>query len=189
VLVVMMVVAAAAALISTAALGMPSLGGDKVLPRPDAAQIGMATKLWSDRAAPGYDQPAPPVNVFGQTFDAGGNPIICDNITIRNLRTGSVNYTATSSDPVEQANGYYEFDLNTMAGGWQDGDVINVTAVNTTLQLMGQNEGVILASLQFLYLNIDVVTVIPEFPMVIVPVLGMVVVVAVLRFAGREREG
>ncbi|MEM4276909.1 MAG: carboxypeptidase-like regulatory domain-containing protein, partial [Thermoplasmata archaeon] len=93
--------------------------------------------------------PPPTGYVVGLTLDSAGYEVPNCDIIITNLRTGAFNYTRSSS-----ISGYYEFDLNSMSGGWQDGDLIRVFAYKTPLGLMGQNESAIDADVG--YVRIDV---------------------------------
>jgi hypothetical protein len=132
--------------------------------------------------------PPPPNNVFGLTTDEFGGMLFDCAITILNVNSGAVNYT-TSYNYEGSGYAYYEFNLNDMDGGWTDGDIIRVTATNVTLGLEGQREGAITLLAGFLSLDITLYpVVIPEFPMVMVPVLGMVALVVVVSISRGRKE-
>jgi len=99
----------------------------------------------SDRQGP----PPPPFNVFGLTMDETGAPLYGCTLEIKNMRTGAINYT-TSVDM--GGYGYYEYNLNDMAGGWLNGDLIQVTATLGTMS--GVSQANIVSSLGYLYLDV-----------------------------------
>jgi len=125
----------------------------------------------------------PPFMLFGQTFDSGGALLYNCDINITNLRSGSWNLTTSDA-----AFAYYEFDLmNMMDGGVLDGDTIRVTATNVGVE--GQNESVLSLTTGFMYMNVTLDPIgIPEFPMVMVPVLGMMALVVVVSLRRRRQE-
>jgi hypothetical protein len=137
----------------------------------------------TEKAAAPPAAPGPPYLLWGFTLDTGSNPVGC-TITITNLRTLESNTTIVS-DP---SDGYYECDLqNGLPSAYQDGDLINVTAVAGTS--IGWNE---LAVPGGPTMHMDVTltgtVVIPELSMVIIPVMGMLAVFAVVRLKRRGEE-
>lgn len=120
--------------------------------------------------------PEPPFNIIGYTKDAESTPIPFCTVTITNVDSGAFVVVESS------ASGWYEYDLNLL--GWDDGDAVHVEAVKGTL--MGENDGVILDGLPFVWLDITLDVVIPEFPMVVVPVVGMLALFAIVRSRRRD---
>jgi hypothetical protein len=129
--------------------------------------------------------PPPPYNVFGYVLDSLANPQIGVFVTITDNNTGAV-WTNVSDDY-----GFYMVDLRADAvvagsGGvnWSYNDVIYVNATDGVFE--GSNEGI--AVDPYLWLDISLTVAIPEFPMVIVPVLGMVAIAAVVSLKRRSGE-
>ncbi|MBE3042296.1 hypothetical protein IMZ48_06895, partial [Candidatus Bathyarchaeota archaeon] len=87
--------------------------------------------------------------------------------------------------------GYYEIDLNNpliFPSTYLDGDLINVTAIDRTGTSIGWNESAVPGGPT---MTMDVTltgTAIPEFPMVIVPVMGMLALFVVVRLRRRGEE-
>jgi PKD repeat protein len=95
--------------------------------------------------------PGPPYVVFGTTYAAdGATPLPDTSVTVTDLRTGNSTYG------ISDANGYYEVNWLVIDGGWLDGDVIKVTAVNGALS--GTNESV--SSGFYLWLNVTLADVV-----------------------------
>jgi hypothetical protein len=133
----------------------------------------------SDPSSP----PPTPYNVWGYVFDSGANPAFSVDVTITDTDTGAVWYTMTDTEY-----GYYMVDLNTNESGWNWDDTILVEAM--TFTEYGSNTGVTgspgnEAALQ---LDISMTGGIPEFPMVILPVLGMIGVAAVVSLTRRREK-
>jgi hypothetical protein len=124
--------------------------------------------------------PGPPYNVIGYVYDAGGSVVPDCNVTIKNTRTGN-----SSNDTTDYA-GFYIYDLNTIPGDWQDGDLINVSAEDAGM--VGYNESNAVLGGPGLLMNIHMIYVIPEFPMVLVPIVGMLAIFAVKARFGRRGE-
>jgi len=144
------------------------------------APIGKGQDGAAQLQAPGIAAaPPPPYFVIGYTYDAGGVALPNCSVNITDLRTGAYCNTLASD-----ANGFYQYDLNTITGGWTVGDMINVTAQKDLA--IGWNES---AATSGPYLRMDVTlgTVIPEFPTVIVPVAGMLVLIAAVGFRRRGK--
>jgi len=132
----------------------------------------------------------PPYMWQGFITDTVGNPNYNCTVTITNVRTGESNITW--SDPFD---GYYGMDIqHALPSAFLPGDLINVTAINETADLIGWTEQAVPTPPGGSFWGGDVVldgtySAIPEFPMVIVPVMGMMILfVAVgLRRKGREQ--
>ena len=147
----------------------------------EASQTTLSTK----------DIPPTPHTILGFTYDDDGvTPINGAIVNITNTRTGETtqwNETRPSWDP--DAN-VYSIDLSELPTAWILGDIINVTAWKDTE--IGWNEGPITDN-PFAYDQIDVnlngtwVPPIPEFPMVILPVGGMLVLFAVVSLRRKEQ--
>lgn len=125
--------------------------------------------------------PPPPYNVFGYVTDAGGNPVVSVLVTVTDNNTGA-EWTNVTDDTY----GYYMVDLNTQVGNWSDGDIIYVYASDGAFE--GSNESAVDAGAAYLWLDIELTTVIPEFPVLMVPVLGMVAIAAVVSLRRRRGE-
>jgi hypothetical protein len=130
--------------------------------------------------------PGQPHAVRGYIRDVGGvTPVAGANVNITNLRTG-----AYSNITVSGGTGYYNFDLNTLAGSWDIDDAISAVAWSTSLGLSGENVTVLtgLGANEWLNVTLGTVIVIPEFPMVILPISGMLVLFAVVSFKRRHED-
>jgi len=141
----------------------------------------MTSTMSQQVTVPGGIIPPLPYTLWGYVTDSGGNPVFGCNVSITDLRTGFVWYNDT-----DYAYGYYTVDLNTNVSGWQIGDIISVTA--NTGSMTGTNTGDTglpgnEASTQ---VDVQLTTAIPEFPSVLLPVLGMVVLVAVMELRRRQ---
>jgi len=124
----------------------------------------------------------PPYYVAGHTYDALGAALTDCLVNVTNLRTGAWNLTTSSS-----TTGLYRFNLWSMDGDFLEGDPINVTATKDLL--IGWNESVVPTPMGS-YLTIDVTLaneIIPEFPMAIVPIAGILVLVVVLSATRRGK--
>lgn len=128
-------------------------------------------------------QPLPPELVQGMVFEADGVTGVPDClVNVTNTRTGDWNWTYT--DPVW---GWYEYDMNFFATGWLEGDLINVTAMSNS-STVGWNEGVITSNPA---LTLEIVltgTLVPEFPMAVVPVLGLMALFATVSLVRRKER-
>jgi hypothetical protein len=111
--------------------------------------------------------PPLPYILYGYTYDIASNPIESVNVTIVNMRTADVGKT------VSDVNGYYQFDLANLPNGYSLGDPISITG-NTT-EYNGSNSTAVTGS-GGKWLNVTLVS-IPEFPSVLVPIGGMMIIV------------
>jgi hypothetical protein len=164
-----------AAIVVVSAVAMVPAKSDDVLQVDGPSQT-------TDRQGP----PPPPFLLQGLTVDSVGGMVFDCDITILNVNTSAVNYTV-SYDFEGSGYAYYEFDLNNMLGGIANGNVINITATHTTLGLIGYAEQAVVISQG--YMMQDIVMnpgVIPEFPMVIIPVAGMIALVVVVSVKRRD---
>jgi hypothetical protein len=152
------------------------------------AHASVDTEKVAAPAAPAPGAPGTPYFLTGYTTDALGNPVEC-NITVINLRTLEVNTTNSYIVPPWPLDGYYEIDLaNSFPSGVQDGDLINVTAIDRTVTTIGWNESAVPGG-GFMSMDVTLTgTAIPEFPMVIVPVTGMLALFAVVALSRRGEE-
>jgi hypothetical protein len=129
--------------------------------------------------------PPPPYTVFGYLTDNLGNPALLVLVTITDNNTGAV-WTNVTDDVF----GFYTVDLNTQPLNWNASDTIYVYATDGTYE--GSNEGIALGpgNEAYLWLNIAMNSPvgIPEFPMVIMPVIGMVAIAAVVSLKRRRGE-
>jgi len=124
----------------------------------------------------------PPYYVAGHTYDALGVAMTDCLVNVTNLRTGSWNLTTSSA-----TTGLYRWNLWSMDGDFLEGDTINVTA--TKGLMTGWNQSVVPTPMGS-YLTIDVTlgTEIPEFPMAIVPIAGILVLVVAFSAMRRGKE-
>jgi hypothetical protein len=134
-------------------------------------------------------QPGSPHTVYGYEFDADGvTPLNGCVVTITNTATGEFIIFNETHDGWDPSINIYSVDLSELlVHGWTVGDILNVTAVKGAAT--GWNESAITAAA---FDRIDVTlngTAIPEFPMVILPVGGMIALFAVvsLRRKGKEQ--
>lgn len=124
--------------------------------------------------------PGIPHSVIGYIYDPGGAPVDGASVNITNLRTGEYDNTS-----VTMAGGFYAFDLNDLPSAYEDGD--SVSAVAWLDPLSGDNRTIITTVGPYDWLNVTLGTVwIPEFPMVILPISGMLVLFAVVSLRRRN---
>ena len=152
----------------------------------EASQATISTKA---------DLPPMPHAVFGYTYDLDGTTVVggC-HVTITDLSTGDVIITTSNSVPDEfgEGLGLYSVDLSNFATAWAYGEILNVTAWNPGGVYAGWTEAPITEN-EYGYDRIDVTmdkdaTLIPEFPMVIVPVAGMIALFVVVGLRRRGEE-
>jgi len=135
----------------------------------------------ADRGEVLVRQPLPPHSVQGYVYEADGvTPVGPTNcvVNITNQRTGDWNLTGVD----EYGYGWYEFDMNMFANGVLDGDPINVTVTRDAD--IGWAQG--LAATPTLDMNIVLGPAIPEFPLVVLPVVGMIAVFALVSLRSRK---
>jgi len=128
--------------------------------------------------------PGQPHSVRGYIYDVGGVTKVADaSVNVTNMRTGASNNATVSS-----GTGYYNFDLNTLAGGWDVDDLVRAVAWSGTVS--GENETIItgVGPNEWLNVTLGTVVVIPEFPMVLVPISGMLVLFAVVSLRRRHED-
>lgn len=125
------------------------------------------------------DPPPAPYNVWGYVLDSLGNPAFNVPITITDTNTGAIWTSVTDTEY-----GYYMVNLNELnETGWNYDDTIVVVAETGTE--IGTNTGTAVAPA--LQLDISMV-IIPEFTVMIVPVLGMVAIAAVVSLTRRREK-
>jgi hypothetical protein len=128
--------------------------------------------------------PPTPYNVLGYVYQSDGTtPVFNAVVTITDSRTGAVWLTTT-----DDVYGFFMMDLNTNESGWAMGDTIVIEATDGFFT--GSNSGVTGAAGNeaYLYLDLTLTTAIPEFPMVILPVMGMIGIAAVVSLKRRRGE-
>jgi PKD repeat protein len=103
--------------------------------------------------------PPPPYSVFGYTYGPDGVAIPGVDVVVTNKNTSY--YLTTVSDEY----GFYSVDLNTIQGGWQGGNIINVTATYGTL--IGWNESVAVSGGAYLWIDVHLQETAAEEPMVV----------------------
>ncbi|MBU0685236.1 MAG: hypothetical protein KJ653_05240 [Candidatus Thermoplasmatota archaeon] len=165
-----LLVVCAVAIVIVSAIALVPLG------KTTASQIISA----KDRA------PGPPHTIFGYTYDIDGTtPLLGCDVLITVLATGEQYLTTSSSDE-----GIYSIDMTVFILGYAWDDMLNVTAQKGAFA--GWNESAVTDNVNG-YNQIDVtldtlIILIPEFPMVIVPVAGMIALVAVVGLRRRGEE-
>lgn len=129
------------------------------------------------------DVPPPPFNVFGFTYDVDGStPVVSCTVNITNTRTGESNITNS-----DDTYGYYEFNMNNWTLGYQNGDVVYIVATKDTQ--IGWNNGTINTLGPYLWVDVTLSgTAIPEFPLVVLPVAGMLALFTVVSLKRRSEE-
>lgn len=128
--------------------------------------------------------PGPPHPIYGWTWDADGvTPLTSCDVTVTNLNT--TEFIVTTSDSVE---GIYSIDMSEFQNGYEIGDILNVTAVKgaqtgwTEAPITDNPDG---------NDRIDVTldqAVIPEFPLLILPVGGMIALFAVVSLRRKSKK-
>ena len=150
------------------------------------AIVSSIVAMPADKAkAPGPDVPSgimappPPYFVNGYTYDGSGAVLPGCLVNVTNMRT--LEYNTTVSDPIY---GFYKVDLNAMPSLYLVGDPINVTATKDTA--VGWNDSVTTSG-PYLWVDVTLSGIIPEFPMVIVPVTGMLAMFTVVILRRRAK--
>lgn len=132
---------------------------------------------------PGYDVPPPPLLIYGWVYYMG-TPVDGATVTLTNQNTGE------TTDPyVTGSDGFYMLQVADLPSGYSAGDVLVVTADKSSEMLTGSGSYTITGT-EPGYAQLDInMVLIPEFPTLIIPVVGMVAVVATVRLArGRRNE-
>jgi len=124
--------------------------------------------------------PGPPYNILGYTYDQFGVKLPSCTVTITDLNTSQS--TVVVSDAVFAA---YMVDLGSFAA-WEANNTIMISAAKDTR--VGENQSIVAFGSSLLWLNTTMGVVIPEFPMVIVPITGMVALMAVVSLRRRGEE-
>ncbi|UCE90806.1 MAG: carboxypeptidase regulatory-like domain-containing protein [Methanobacteriota archaeon] len=156
---------AMAVIVSGAALLL--LGGGSE--QPEAMIPGSSTD---------YGQPPLPHPIVGYIYDAGANPVPEATVTITNVRLGLCGVVESDGT------GLYQYDLANMGVAWEVGDEIFVEAEKDAV--IGSAIGYVTEN-PFDMIDVTLGTVIPEFPMVIAPVAGMLALFFVVRIS-RHRD-
>jgi hypothetical protein len=148
--------------------------------------VAAAALVPSASSVPADDEQAPitPYPVIGIVLGNTGTPVPGALINITNTRTHQYNNTIVS-ESAAGSEGYYIFDLNTL-GIAEPADVVTIEAVSLSLLLAGSNSTVVPTVFAgFIWFNVTLTAVIPEFGDVVVPVVGMlsmfIIVVLVAR--------
>jgi len=136
--------------------------------------IGTQHRVPANALAP----PGPPYPVAGYTYDSLGAKLPSCDLNVTDLNTGEYCNTVVSD-----GNGFYSVDLGSFAV-WTEGDIIKVTAAKD--MWTGENQSAVAGT--YLRLDVTLNVLIPEFPMVIVPVTGMLALVAVVSLRRRGEE-
>jgi hypothetical protein len=128
--------------------------------------------------------PPPPYPVQGYTNDSLGNPIEC-YVVITDLDSGA-NWTGWSNftnDGINYYPGFYQINIAPLDSAlpyeYSDGDTLEVVATSNT-SLTGSNTGLVSNATAYTTIDVVVSTVIPEFSVVVVPIVGLVAIVAVM---------
>jgi fructose/tagatose bisphosphate aldolase len=109
-----------------------------------------------------------------------GVPLIGCDVTITNVRLG------VSVSVVSSSLGKFMYNLASMGeeNQYADGDLITVEA--ELGELSGEAEGYVDTSGQLTMINVTLTTAIPEFSMVIVPVVGMMALFVIVGLRKRN---
>jgi hypothetical protein len=151
-----------------------------------ASSVVLASASKNDASQPkvpiGVSAPGLPYFVIGFTLNAIGNPSPNCQVNITDKTTGDWD-NSTLSD----SSGYYSFDLNSLAGGYQIGDLVNATAYYATS--IGWNETT-LTYAPHLWLNVTMngTIVIPEFTNIAMPMVGALSIFIVAMVASRSNQ-
>jgi hypothetical protein len=133
-------------------------------------------------------QPPSPHTIYGFSWASDGvTPMLGSIVTVTNTRTGEFTTWNDTHEGWDPLSNIYNIDLSEMPTAWVVGDLFNVTSVNGVN--IGWNESVVTDNA---FDQIDVTldgTPIPEFPMLILPVGGIIALFAVvsLRRKGKEQ--
>jgi PKD repeat protein len=123
------------------------------------------------------DPPPPPFTLFGYIYDSGGNLAFLASVTVTDLNTGAVWYAMT-----DDTYGYYLVYLINETG-FTVGDTVLVEAT------LGTDSGFATGVTAEAWIEVDVtMVVIPEFSMVVLPVIGVVAIAAVVSLSRRRDE-
>ncbi len=145
--------------------------------------MGIGTKelnaaIPGDSSGVGIEMPHP---IVGICYDSQGNPLEGCEVTVTDITLGA------SGVNISDADGKYSFDIANLPGEWAVGDEILVEAVyegsysgtNTTIATG--------AFFDVVDVHVDT-TAIPEFPMVLVPVIGILALFAIARMRSGRAE-
>ncbi|MEM4264660.1 MAG: carboxypeptidase-like regulatory domain-containing protein [Thermoplasmata archaeon] len=140
-------------------------------------QAGVVPDLPAKSAAP----PTPMI-VIGYTLDSNGSALPFCSVNITNMRTGES--ALTSSDNY----GKYQFNLANLPSGASAGDMIHVVANNT--MYIGENASNVPSGVvAYMWINVTLEILIPEFPFVLGPIFAVVVIfIAVDRLSKNFRQ-
>jgi len=120
--------------------------------------------------------PGTPTIVIGYTLDSVGAIMPSCDVNITNLDTGE--YEHVTSD----FTGKYQYDLTNLPSGAVAGDMIKAEANNTIY--MGFNQTALPSSAPFMWLNVTLSVLIPEFSEIVVPIAGLMLIALIF---GRTR--
>ena len=112
--------------------------------------------------------PGTPMIVIGYTFDSVGAIMPSCDVNITDLDTGEYDYV------VSDLAGKYQYDLTNLPSGAVAGDMIKAEANNTIYT--GFNQSVLPSSAPFMWLNVTLNVLIPEFSEIVVPIVGLMLI-------------
>ena len=159
------------------------------------AIIASGALLLSPGSGTGAEQPIPatpgdspglgiefPHPIMGVTYDSDGTtPLPFCTVTVTDVTLGE------SAVVESDADGVYQYDIANLPGEYAIGDEILVEAVNETLQISGSATGVVTGEF-FDIIDVTLNVVIPEFPLVITPVVGILALFVVVRVRRKKEE-
>jgi len=122
--------------------------------------------------------PGTPTIVIGYTFDSVGAILPSCDVNITDLDTGEYEHVASD------LTGKYQYDLTNLPSGAAAGETIRAEANNTIY--MGFNQSVLPSSAPFMWLNVTLGVLIPEFSTLIVPIVGAALVVMAVTVRNRK---
>ena len=132
--------------------------------------VALSALAWGTSEKPAVVLGPPlPYILYGYTYDSASNLIGSVNVTIANMNT------ADTGETVSDGNGYYQFDLANLPNGYSLGDTISI--VGNTTEYVGYNSTAVTGS-GGKWLNVTLDSFIPEFPSVLVPIGGMMIIVS-----------
>jgi PKD repeat protein len=123
------------------------------------------------------DPPPPPFTLFGYVLDSGGNPAFNAAVTVTDTDTGAMWYNMT-----DDVYGYYlVYLINETGFSVGDSVLVEVTLGTESGSATGVTDGA------WIELDVNLIA-IPEFSMVVLPVIGIVAIAAVVSLTRRRDE-
>jgi hypothetical protein len=163
---VSMLLVCAAAIIIFSGIALASLGAEKT-------------------ARPLAPIPQPPFIVYGHVTNSIGTLMPNIVVTVTDVTTGDSATTVTDDGTLGDLGGY-TYDISDFLIDYAPGDTIFVNATGPGATA-GSNTGTI-GSNPYLGLDITLTAGIPEFTAIVIPIVGMISIIAVARVASSRKE-